>query len=35
VREANDLEDVRLRYRRLMKADASAEGVDGLNVDFS
>jgi hypothetical protein len=33
VHEANDLEDVRLRYRRLMDVGRSTDGTDGLSVD--
>jgi uncharacterized membrane protein len=34
VHEANDLEDVRLRYRRLMNVGGSDDGMDGLSVDL-
>jgi len=34
VHEANDLEDVQLRYRRLMAIDAPADGADTLSVEL-
>jgi uncharacterized membrane protein len=35
VDQANDLEDVRLRYRRLTAVAASSEGTDKLSVTGS
>jgi uncharacterized membrane protein len=35
VPEANDLEDVRTRYRRLIAVDETTEGPDRLSVDLS